>query len=237
MVNYSETGFGAKLRKAQDVVHYIGQFDGYNPPRSEETIGGMNDLLNQIIAANAEVVHMQQLYKGSTTKRIQMYRDMDSSIMKLLPSISGAVEAQYGKDSIESNSIKALIKKMRVTGVAKSPKDPTAGPETKSISRSEQSFGSLIQNFNNIITILSELTGYNPSNTKLSVDSLKTLSQEATNLNNLVAKYISDLKTVKAKRLGLYNDLHDRVRRIKAYVKAQYGYSSEQYKMIKGIAV
>lgn len=237
MANYSEAGFGAKLRKAQDLVHYIGQFDGYNPPRPEESVGGMNNLLSLIIGANAEVIHIQQLYKGAVTKRIQMYRDADLSIMRLLPSISGAIEAQYGKDSIESNSIKALIKKMRVTGIAKAPKDPTAGPETKTISRSEQSFGSLIQNFNNIITILGELTGYNPSNTQLTVDSLKTLSQEATNLNDSVAKYITDLKTVKAKRLALYNDLHDRVQRIKAYVKAQYGYSSKQYKMIRGMVV
>ena len=126
---------------------------------------------------------------------------------------------------------------MRSIRVPKAPKDPTIEPETKTISRSEQSFGSLIQSFNNIITILNELTGYNPSNTKLTVDSLKTLSQEATNQNNLVAKYISDLKTVKAKRLALYDDLHDRVQRIKAYIKAQYGYSSEQYKLIKGLLV
>ncbi len=237
MVKYSEVGFGAKLRKAQDLVHYIGQFDGYNPPRPDESIGGMNDLLNQIIASNAEVVHIQQLYKGAVTKRIQMYHDADLSIMRLLPSISGAVEAQFGKDSLELESIKSYIKKMRSIRVPKAPKDPTIEPETKTISRSEQSFGSLIQSFNNIITILNELTGYNPSNTKLTVDSLKTLSQEATNQNNSVAKYISDLKTVKAKRLALYDDLHDRVQRIKAYVKAQYGYSSEQYKLIKGLLV
>lgn len=237
MANYSEAGFGAKLRKAQDLVHYIGQFDGYNPPRPEESVSGMNDLLNLIIAANAEVVHIQQLYKGANSKRVLVYRDSEMSISKVVTSICGAVEAQFGKDSLELESIRVYVKKMRSIKVPKAPKDPTAGPETKTISRSEQSFGSLIQNFNNIITILGELTGYNPSNTQLTVDSLKTLSQEATNLNDSVAKYITDLKTVKAKRLALYNDLHDRVQRIKAYVKAQYGYSSEQYKMIRGMAV
>ena len=66
------------------------------------------------------------------------------SISKVVTSICGAVEAQFGKDSLELESIRAYVKKMRSIKVPKVTKDLTAGLETKTISRSEQSFGSLI---------------------------------------------------------------------------------------------
>jgi hypothetical protein len=54
-----------------------------------------------------------------------------------------------------------------------------------------------------------------------------------TQLNDDVANWKALLKNARTERKAKYDDLNDRIARIKSYVKAQYGPRSTEAKMIK----
>jgi len=126
---------------------------------------------------------------------------------------------------------------MRSTKLVKPPVDPNAPAQSKIISQSEHSYGSMTQFFNDIISTLGQFTGYNPTNTAIKIAGLQATATQLTTLNNTVAQKIQALKIARASRQSSYTDLRDRVQRIKSYVKAQYGINSNEYKLIKGIKI
>ncbi len=237
MASTSETSFGAKLRNAQDLLTYITGFTGYAPPREQESVASMTTLITSIVATNATESSQQENYKVAVDNRQSAFSKKTGSVEKLLSPIKGAVDAQYGKKSTEATTINAIIKKMRATKLTKAPIDPTNPEQATTISQSERSYGSITQSFNDIINTLSQFTGYEPTNNTIKVVTLQALATQLTTLNNTVIQKIQPLKITRATRLTLYTDLKDRVQRIKSYVKAQYGNSSSEYEMIKGLSI
>lgn len=237
MASTSETTFGAKLRNAQELVTYITGFVGYVPPRTQETVASMTTLISSLIATNATEASQQENYKVAVDNRQAAFSKRTGSVDKLLSPIKGAVDAQYGKKSTEATTINAIIKKMRATKLIKVPADPTKPDQATAISQSERSYGSITQSFNDIINTLSQFVGYAPTNNTIKVVTLQATATQLTTLNNAVIQKIQPLKTTRATRQIQYTDLKDRVQRIKSYVKAQYGNSSTEYNMIKGISI
>ena len=237
MVSTSENTFGAVLRRSQDVQTYISGFEGYNPPRPNETAEKMMTLINAIIATNGlEAVHHEN-YKAAVDARKAAFAETPESVQKLLYQIKGAVEAQYGKKSTEAVVINAIVKKMRDTKLQKTSDNPEKPDQAKKISQSERSFGSITQLFSNIISNLTQFNAFNPSNSAIKIPALQATAAQLTILNNDVAQKMQQLKTIRATRQKQYADLKDRVRRIKAYVKSQYGNTSTEYNLIKSLSV
>ena len=237
MASISENTFGAKLRNAQDLLNIIKGFKDYTPPRDQESVTGLTTLINSIISSNTRLSSVLQQYKSATASRQVAYRGSSTSIDKILAPIKGAVDAQYGKKSTESLSISSAIKSMRATKLLKAPQDPTKETQDKGISQSERSYGSLIQSFSNLISMLGQFRGYNPSNNNLKISGLESTVLQVNTLNNLVIQKFQELKTSQTTRNSLYFDLNERVQRVKSYVKAQYGMTSNEYKMIKGLKI
>lgn len=237
MTTTTESSFGAKLRRAQDILTYISSFPGYNPPRAQESVAGFTTFLNSIVTTNATESANRQNYKAAVDQRQNAFLKTPNSIDKMLVPIRGAVEAQYGKKSTEATAIAAIIKTMRTTKLVRPPADPNNPTQETTTSQSERSYGSMTQHFNDIINTLTQFTGYNPTNNAIKIAGLQTTATQLTTLNNNVAAKIQTLKNTRANRLALYDDLKDRVQRIKAYVKAQYGNNSNEYNIIKGISI
>ena len=237
MVSISENTFGAKLRRAQDLLTFITGFVGYTPPRTQESVASMTTLINSIVTTNSSESSQQENYKVAVDARQAAFSIKNGSVEKLLSPIKGAVEAQYGKKSTEAVVVNAIIKKMRATKLKKAPADPTKPAQEKAISQSERSYGSITQFFNDIVSNLTQFTAFNPSNNTIKIVALQTISTQLTTLNNAVAQKIQPLKTIRASRLNQYADLKDRAQRVKAYVKAQYGNNSTEYNLIKGLSI
>lgn len=237
MASTSENTFGAKLRRSQDLLTCISGFIAYAPPRTQESVAAMTTLINAIIASNTAQGSQHENYKVAVDNRQAAFSAKTGSIEKLLAPIKGAVEAHFGKKSTEATVLNAHIKKIRSTKITKAPADPTKPTTEETISQSERSYGSITQTFNDIVNSVSQFTGYNPTNPALKVATLQATAAQLTTLNNSVIQKAITLKTTQATRLAQYTDLKDRVQRIKSYVKAQYGTSSNEYNLIKGISI
>ena len=237
MSSTTERGFGARLQRAQDLRNYLQGFSNYNPPRPQEGLALFTPFVASIITANSTETSLQQQYKIAIDSRQAAFRGGENSVMKLLAPIKGAVEAQYGKKSTEAVVINQIIKSMRATKLVKPPEEPGDAAQIKSISTSERSYGSMTQFFNDIISTLQQFIAYNPSNPNITVASLQSTSVLLSQYNSDVAQKVQALKFIRAQRLNLYKDLKDRVQRIKSYVKAEYGTTSTEYNLIKGLQI
>ncbi len=241
MASTTESSFGAKLRRAQDLLTFIQGFTGYAPPRAQESIIGFGTLVTTTIASNTSEATTQQQYKAVVDARQAAFKSNPVSITKLLPQIKGAIESQYGKKSTEAVSANAIIKTMRASKLIVTPATPSTDPNNPTtaqvLSQSEKSYGSQTQYFNDLINTISQFTAYAPSNNNIKLAQLQTFSTSVTTLNNAVAQKLQPLKTARATRSASYIDLKDRVQRIKQYVKSQYGLKSNEYNLIKGIKI
>ena len=106
------------------------------------------------------------------------------------------------------------------------------GETPKTVSTYELSFGSLLGNGRELLEVIKTVPGYLPSNSKLTVAEFTTFLNSVDAKNTLVAqKYEAYDDSVEA-RATLYNDLQDRITKIKLAVAAQFGKDSNEYKDI-----
>jgi hypothetical protein len=233
-----KSSFGARLRGGQDTVVNISSFANYHSPRQEESPEAMSSLINEIILSESEEVAIKENYSMAVDLRQKAFRNNTDSIEKLLSPISGAVVAQYGKGSKEFALISSVIKTMRSTKLVKPPVNPDNTAETKrSISHSNLSYASMTMHFNDLTSTIAEFNGFTSSNSTITVEGLKQICTNITNLNNSVVQNYNALVVSRSKRNALFTELSERLTRIKAYVKAQYGFKSDEYKLIKGAKV
>ena len=237
MATASENSFGARLRKAQDILTYISSFSNYKPLRQEETVESLTTLINNIINANAEEKSTYHLYSSAVLTRRNAFKNASKSIEKLLSPILGNISALYGRESIEYESVNSIVKKIRSTKHPK-PTEPSENEKpVETISKSERSYGSITQSFNDIINTISQFSTYEATTEDLKVTNLKLRASELTEHNNLVAKNFQLLTNIRKQRKDYYNDLAERIQRIKSYVKSKYGFNSNEYSLIKSIKI
>lgn len=235
MGSNSEKSFGARLRRAQDMNAYITNYAAYAPPRGQESVIGFTALLDSIVAANSGEVTVRQAYNTVVSLRYKAFRTDAFSVFKVLTKIRGAVISQYGEDSIEFNQVDGNIKKIRSSKLGKTL--ASDGSELSRHSTSHQSYGSSTQYFTDLVDTLKTFSAYNPSRTELKIAQLETFAEGLTLHNDAVANAFKKLKDFKTDRAKLYDILSDSAKRIKAYVKSEYGIDSNEFKLIKGLAI
>lgn len=228
----SPKSFGAQLRKAQNLVIYIRDFDGYNPPREQEQLASMTALVNGLVALNDSEAAMKEKYNHAAFLRAKAFRQSGESVEKLLPCIRGAVEAQYGKSSVELTIIAGYIRRMRTSRQHRPVAASGTATEPRAVSRSERSYGAVAGIFRDIISALSQFQDYDPAADPLKMDALRAVSDRLDGMSETIAQAALLLKNVRTARIAQYKELAERVTRIKAYVKAQYGYRSLEARLI-----
>ncbi len=235
MTRSRESSFGARLLRAQELSTYVSQFQNYAPPRMEESVGGFTEWVNQTSMVNTEETQSRQAYNTVVVTRGNAFRKQEGSVTKLLPLIRGQVMAQYGKNSIEFNQIDGVIANIRDTRIIV--KEATETTPEQTMSQSEQSYGSMTQYFSNLVSNLAQSPGYNPSNPMLQIGTLQNFVVQIMQMNTEVAARLQILYEVRNRRRAIYEELHERALRIKAYVKANYGTKSSEYSLIKGLRI
>ena len=237
MSSTSEQSFGARLQKGYNINTFTSNFPGYAPPREEETPASMKTFLDNLAGINSSVTKAKEGYTMAVKHRQDLFKEDESSMMKLLALIIGALDAQYGKGSKESTMIASIISRIRASHIEKAPTNPDDPDAKEKISRSARSFGSLTQNFNDIVTNLGEFEDYKPANPLIAITALKALSVSLLESNNNVAATFQARSDLIATRLSMYTELKDRTDRIKGNTKSQYGNNSKEHKLIKGIKI
>jgi hypothetical protein len=234
---YTESSFGARLGKAQELLVFIQGFENYNPTRLEETVEGFGILVSDFSNLNNQVAGSLEEYREITKERQIQFKDSPISMIKTLPQVRGAVESQFGKQSVQARDLSALIRKIRGVKITKAPKSLETDQQIATQSISQKSYGALTQLFSDFVTSVEKFQGYQISNPNLTIQGLWDKATVLKEVNIAVANRVQQLSNTRSQRIANHDDLKDRVQRIKGYVKAQYGLNSQEYSLIKGIRV
>lgn len=241
MASNSEVTFGARVANASKISAHLKTFTGYVAPTANTTIPSYDALIASLTTENTSIATKKAAYSAAVEVRQKLFFKDKDCLMKILSPVTSAVRAKIGKTAKRVTDITALVVKIRGEKKAKG-KDPkpedTAEENKDSVSQSERSYGSMTQNFNDIITTLTSLgTDYAPVNTAHKLPALNTKLASIKTANDTATTTFGALKTSIDTRSSQYTDLTERTQRIKEAVKSQYGVNSTEYNLIKGLKV
>lgn len=241
MASNSEVTFGARVANAETISTHLKSFTGFVAPTTNTSIPNYDALIASLKTENTGVATKKANYSAAVESRQKLFFKDNDSVLKVLSPVTSALRSKMGKTAKPVTDIAALVVKIRGANKEK-PKDPKADnaveKEKDTVSQSERSYGSITQNFNDIVATLATLgTDYAPVNTIHKLPALQAkLTAIATANANATTTY-GALKTGYDSRANFYADLTERTQRIKEAVKSQYGINSTEYKLIKGLKV
>lgn len=234
MASNSEITFGARLANASTISTHLKSFTDYAPPKADQSAANLDAVVETIKTQNSSTAGNKQAYSGAVDKRQKLFTKDADSLVKIMSPLGAAVRSIFSKTSKEATDIAAMIIKIRGEKFKKGKAEPNAD----FVSQSEKSFGSMTQNFSDIIATLQKFGGtYKPANKSITIDSLVAKLALLTQANTDVAAAYGTLKQSTDNRVVLYKSLNDLTQGIKDAVKSQYGLSSTEYKLVKSLKV
>jgi len=237
MVSKVESGFLAKLDKARGLVSMCSEFYNFNPPGLEENPEAMNKIIGRLHDSYISEMGLIDQYQDAVDIRLKAYKFEENSIEELCVPISNTSQAFLGKDSSGFKTINNFIKKIRASKLVKVTIDPNQSDSQNAISNAEKTFEAMLELFAGLVNTLAQFSIYKPSRNDLKVENLKAFIDKVSGLNKSVVSSYNDLSSTRTKRKILYEELKSRIQKIKSYVKSNYGITSDEYNMIKGIRV
>ena len=235
MPTVSNASFGSRIQKAKDLIAIVTLYPGFSPVRQEDNLAAMQLLIDNITTANDDVINQINAYNTAVEQRKIAYKSDPHAIEKLISPIRNSIKAQYGNNSIEMNQTETILQRMRPikpTIVA-----ATATAPQVSISNVELSYGAMAHSFGDLIQTIASFNNYMPIAPHLSISSMQAQLVTINALNTATASFSFKLSDARLLRATLYTDLTTRIQRIKAYVAANYGTKSNEFKNIKGLKV
>ena len=231
----SNQSFAARLRRAQDMQTILRGYEGFTPPRTEESHEGFERFNESLVQINQSVTNGVLEYRSMVGKRRDDFYNNANSISKLFPALRSAIRSQYGKYSTEVALLDTIIDTMRYRKFTVSTEEQPVTVQEKFYRSGEKSFGSMTKNLHDFITTIAGFQGYQPGNDEFKLEGLNEKLANINSLNDSVIQKYSELRTIKKERLDLYRQLKERTDRIKEYVRSKYGANSFEYAQIRSM--
>lgn len=229
----TERSFGSRIEKARKLETFISSFENFQPASGEFSIADLNAAINFAERLNPEVATTLFNYRQAVALRRDLYIKSPLSIKKIVTPINAFQRAKFGRTSANFLATQALIAKIRGVKLKASTK---LDKDTHSVS--QQSYGSILLNFQNLINDLEALGNlYDPANQQIMISYLTNLKNQAETANEEVTTAYGILIPKQDQRLAAFNTLSEKAQRIKDFVKSQYGINSSEYKLVKGLNI
>lgn len=233
MKSTTEKSFGARIGKAENLVTALQGFNGYQPVKPELSASGLSTLILGIKSQNNQIAISKQNYSLAIEHRMQIFEKGSFSLHKILSPINATVKVIFGKEAKESLDIAGIIAKIRGANI-KTLKDSVGSL----VSQSHQSYHSKIQYFADLIANLSNLgAAYVPFRTEVSLVNLKALQLQAVQANTGVMETYTVFAQQNEVRISAYSTLSKTATLIKESIKAQYGFNSVEYGLVKKLRI
>ena len=188
MASTSETGHAKNVANFEDMVSFVtGYGVTYNPSKAAIKLPALNTLLtnakNSLTATNSAVIPFNNAVNA---------RDIAfAPLSKLITRVFAALDATDASKQVVADA-KTIARKLqgkrasdKITPVADNPATPV-DESAKSISASQMSFDSRIENFSKLITLLTCEPLYVPNEIDVKVATLNTLLASLKTVNTAV---------------------------------------------------
>jgi hypothetical protein len=234
----SETGHAKNIANLQDVISFCkGYGEKYNPVKEELKITGLETLYQDAFQKLTETQTKKTVFDNATNLRAEIFKELNPLATKIINAL-----AVSETNPIMLSNAKSYNKKLQGKTKAKTSEpssEENSEPVTKTISTSQQSYDSKINNFSNLIQVLEQSEAYNPNEEELKIVSLQAKLTDMKGKNTTLIHAYTEYSNARLSRdQVLYNDftgLCQVAKEIKQYVKSVFGATSPQYKQISGI--
>ncbi|MFC3159646.1 hypothetical protein SAMN05443633_11327 [Chryseobacterium arachidis] len=234
----SETGHAKNIANFQDLISFCkGYGTNYNPVKEELKIPNLEALYQNALLSLEDTYSKKISFNSATNQRAEAFKNLNPLATKIINAL-----AVSETNPIMLNNAKSFNKKLQGTQKTK-PQTTIAEEETeqvtKSISTSQQSYNSKINNFSNLIQVLMQSEAYNPNEEDLKVSSLQNKLLNIKDKNTALIIAYTEYSNARILRdQVLYHTttgLFQTAKEIKQYVKSVFGATSPQYRQISGI--
>ncbi len=236
MASTSETGHAKNVANFEDLISFCtGYGASYNPSKAAIQIAALNTLHTNGKNSLTGVISAKTAFSNATNARQAAF----DPLKKLCTRIVNALDATDATDKLVKDA-KTINNKIQGKRSGDKPTPPPAGAteaaEDKTISVSQQSYDSLIENFDKLIQLVSSEPTYTPNETELQVSTLTTtlgsLKTTNTAVINTYTNYSNGRITRNTILYGATSGLVDIAGDVKKYVKSVYGATSPQFKQV-----
>ena len=232
--NY-ETGHHKNVANFADLIAFVTNLGAaYNPSRNELSPASLLALQTSAADSLTQVNTALPTWQVAVNSREQTFEPLS----KLTTRVLNALSVSSGVDNLVVADATTIARKIQ--GRRASPKkvdDSNPDKETeKSISASQMSFDSRIENFDKFVKFIEAQPTYKPNETDLNKTGLNSLLTDLREKNNSVINSYVSLSNRRIERDEiLYNEKTGLLKiaaDVKKYVKSVFGTDAPQYKQI-----
>lgn len=236
MASTSETGNAKNAANFEDLISFCTGYGGqYNPSKATLQIANLTTLHSNALTSIAKVNGSKIIFTNATNARQAAFEPLK----KLCTKIVNALDATDATDKLVKDA-KTINNKIQGKRAGEKPKQATTpgseAADDKSISVSQQSFDSLIENFSKLIDLVSTEPTYTPNETELQISTLQTnlgnLKTTNTTVVNAYTNYSNNRITRDNILYAAKSGLVDVALEVKKYVKSVFGATSPQFKQV-----
>lgn len=240
--NY-ETGHAKNVANFQVLIaHVSGYGASYNPSRASIQL---SNLMSTAAVANAAIANLNLLlpnYSNAVAARENAFAPLSKMSTKIFNFLKASDALTKVIDNAQTNHRKITGQRASVKiGEEERQALLAKGEEVNQISASQQSFDSRLDSFDKQIKLLATIPSYAPNEAELQLQSLQNLYNDMQSKNAMVLNQSIPVNVARiARNEALYDPETGIVavaQDVKSYVKAVFGASNANYKLISGIAI
>jgi hypothetical protein len=241
MASTSETGHAKNVANFEDLISFcVGYGAKYNPSKASIKLEGLQEVHARAKIAIASVNATLPAYSQAVGSREAAFEPLSRLVTRLTNAFAASDATAQSIDNTKTVSRK--LQGRRASSKAETmpvAEGTTAADTPKSISVSQMSYDSRIENLDKLIQILQAEKAYAPNETELQVATLQTLLTDLRNKNTAVINATMPLSNARINRNETLYDapssLTEIAADVKLYAKSVFGATSPQYKQISGI--
>ncbi len=245
MASTSETGHTINVAHFETLISRCAGFGtDYNPSKTEIKLPALGTLLTSSQTALTNLTTAETAYINAVNPRSIIFHPLKPLSTRIINALAATdATPELIKDAKTLNRKIQGQRAGKKTPPVQPPAIPlppgTIPPSTTQISVSQQSFDSLLKNFNKLVDLVSSEATYTPNETELKVLALTNLATDLAIKNTAVINATTDLLNARAVRTKtLYLDktgLFDIAAQVKKYVKSASTASNPMFNQVKGI--
>lgn len=236
-----ETGHAKNVAQFEKLISFCKAYGTkYNPSNPNIKLTALNTLhtsaKNALVALNTE--------RSEHTIAVNDRDIAFKNLAKLTTRIINAVAASNVPEQIVAD-VETIARKLKGQRASKK-EAPTLGDDgsgatqqPKTISASQMSFDSRIENLDKLIKLLTAQSGYAPNEADLKLTALTTLLNSMKTANTAVISALTELSNTRIERNNILytpqTGLVNIAQTVKRYVKSVFGQTSEEYKQVSGL--
>lgn len=234
MNSSSRASFSSRLTEGEKLIEYLNTFTNYTPGDAALTAAAFQTQTSALHIIQEEHTTKHFEYSNAALNRRKFFDIQNDSISKVLSPIGANIRGKLGNNSQQYHDINALVLKIR----GQKRVSVTANSKEDTISHCENSYGSRLIYFGDIITLLTGFgTDYAPINAYITLVKMQDLLQQATVATAVVSQKLAVYKPLIAARQDGFKQLSATAKRIKDMVLSQYGQESTEYNLVKGLII